>query len=96
MTSAGKSCFLEQGRWKDKHHLLSCVQSLDSNEVGPADAARLAQHKALGSIPITTRAGCVAHACNPILGGVQDHVQLPSEFRASLEYMRPCLKSKTK
>lgn len=35
--------FIGTGQMERKHRLLSCVQSLGSNEVGPADAAWLAR-----------------------------------------------------
>lgn len=46
------------------------------------------------------RPGIVAYACNPVLGsgggsGVQGHPLLHREFEASMDYIKPCLKSKT-
>lgn len=57
--------------------------------------------KVLGSIPSTTCTGHVMDVCNAntqemVAGGseIQGHPWLDSEYEASLDYTRPCLKKK--
>lgn len=78
-----------------------CDQHLKSSPAG-IRGSLISMRKALGSVPAPYQLDLMAQACDPSLeveegrSGVQSHLQLCREFKASLSYRQPSLKKKKK